>query len=91
VGRSGSTHDPCQAAVPDQQNGQTPRRKQGEGHEFAVQVLKTTSGEAGASGWVVIHESRGTTKELGFTLAVRLCHEDKAWSKELPLAEGLTF
>jgi hypothetical protein len=65
--------------------------KQGEGHEFAVQVLKTTSGEAGASGWVVIHESRGTTKELGFTLAVRLCHEDKAWSKELPLAEGLTF
>lgn len=30
----------------------------GEGYEFAVQVLKTTSGPTGASGWVVTYLGR---------------------------------
>lgn len=55
--------------------------KHGEAYEFAVQVLKTTNGEAGASGWVATYESGGTTEQLRFYLAVRLCNEDKAWSR----------
>jgi hypothetical protein len=55
--------------------------RKGEGYEFAVQVLKTTSGEAGASGWVVTYTSEGHTRKLGFTLAVRLCNENSADAK----------
>lgn len=54
--------------------------KNGEGVEFAVQVRKTTSGEAGASGWIVTYTSDGKGKSLSFPLAVKLCNT-KAWSK----------
>jgi hypothetical protein len=54
----------------------------GEGYEFAVQVLKTTSGPAGASGWVVTYTSEGKTRKFGFTLAVRLCSQKVSWSKQ---------
>jgi hypothetical protein len=60
--------------------------KSGEGYEFAVQVRKTTSGEAGASGWVVTYVSDGHTKKFGFTLAVRLCNEATA---DAPTCEAL--
>ena len=50
--------------------------KDGIGYEFAVQVQKTTSGEAGASGWVVTYTSDGKTKRVGYPIAVRLCNED---------------
>lgn len=52
----------------------------GEGFEFAVEVQKTTNGEAGASGWVVTYTSGGDTKKLGFSLAIRLCNEE-GWAK----------
>jgi hypothetical protein len=52
--------------------------KNGEGYEFAVQVQKTTSGEAGASGWVVTYTSDGKTRKLGYSIAVRLCNENSA-------------
>jgi len=55
--------------------------KNGEGYEFAVQVKKTTSGEAGASGWVVTYASDGQTKRLGYPIAVRLCNEESADAK----------
>lgn len=55
--------------------------KHGEGYEFAVQVKKTTTGEAGASGWVVTYRSDGKTKKFGFTLTVRLCNEKWADAK----------
>jgi hypothetical protein len=54
----------------------------GEGYELAVQVEKTTGGEAGASGWVVTYTTERETKKFGFPLAVRLCNEDTAWSKQ---------
>jgi hypothetical protein len=55
--------------------------KNGEGFEFAVEVLKTTDGAAGASGWVITYTSDGDTKQIEFPLATRLCKEDKAWAK----------
>jgi hypothetical protein len=55
--------------------------KDGIGYEFAVQVQKTTTGEAGASGWVVTYTSDGNTKSLAYPFAVRLCNEKKAWAK----------
>jgi hypothetical protein len=56
--------------------------KDGKGYEFAVQVLKTTSGPAGASGWLVTYISDGQTKKLAFPLAVRLCSEKVSWSRQ---------
>jgi hypothetical protein len=55
--------------------------KHGEGYEFAVQVEKTTAGEAGASGWVVAYTTDGKTKLFGFPIAVKLCNEKVSWSK----------
>jgi hypothetical protein len=55
--------------------------RNGEGFEFAVEVQKTIDGAAGASGWVVTYTSEGDTKQIEFPLAVRLCDEDKAWSR----------
>jgi hypothetical protein len=55
--------------------------KRGEGYEFAVQVQKTTAGEAGASGWVVTYKTGDETRKLGFALAVVLCNEKVSWSK----------
>jgi hypothetical protein len=53
----------------------------GIGYEFAVEVQKTTSGEAGASGWVVTYTSDGKIKRLGYPIAVRLCNENDADAK----------
>ena len=52
--------------------------KDGIGYELAVQVQKTTNGEAGASGWVVTYTSEGKTKRIGYPIAVRLCNEKSA-------------
>ena len=52
----------------------------GEGYEFAVQVEKTTAGEAGASSWVVTYKTGDETRKLGFPLAVKLCNEKVSWS-----------
>jgi hypothetical protein len=56
--------------------------KHGEGYELAVQVEKTTAGEAGASGWVVTYKTGDETKLFGFPIAVRLCNEDTSWTKK---------
>jgi hypothetical protein len=56
--------------------------KNGEGFEFAVQVKKTTNGEAGASGWVATYKSDGKTKKFGFLLSVQLCNEKSSDSKK---------
>jgi hypothetical protein len=55
--------------------------KNGQGFEFAVQVRKTITGPAGASGWVVTYTSDGKTKKFGFPIAVRLCDQNTAASK----------
>jgi len=57
--------------------------KPGSGHgvEFAVQVEKTTSREAGARAWRATYESGGQTKTFTWTLAVRLCNENSADAK----------
>jgi len=54
----------------------------GEGYELAVQVEKTTAGEAGASGWVVTYKTGDETRKFGFPLAVKLCNEKVSWSKK---------
>ena len=54
----------------------------GEGYEFAVQVEKTTAGEAGASGWVVTYKTGDQTRKLGMALAVELCNENDTRSKK---------
>lgn len=59
-----------------------PCGKHGDGYELAVQVLKTTTGEAGASGWVVTYRTEGKTKTFVFPLAVKLCNEKVSWSKQ---------
>jgi hypothetical protein len=54
--------------------------KHGEGVELAVQVRNTTSGEAGASGWVVRYTSDGKDKSLTFALTIKLCNA-QGWSR----------
>lgn len=54
----------------------------GEGYEFAVQVEKTTAGEAGASGWVVTYKTGDETRKFGFALAVVLCNERDTRAKK---------
>ena len=54
----------------------------GEGYELAVQVEKTTTGEAGASGWMVTYRTEGKTKTFVFPIAVKLCNEKVSWSKK---------
>jgi hypothetical protein len=55
--------------------------RDGIGYEFAVQVRKTSNGEAGASGWVVTYTSGGKVKRVGYPIAVRLCNEKSADAK----------
>jgi len=55
--------------------------RDGIGYEFAVQVEKTTNGEAGASGWVVTYTSDGKTKKIRYPFAVVLCNEKSADAK----------
>jgi len=55
--------------------------KDGIGYEFAVQVQKTTNGEAGASGWEVTYNSDGKTKRVVYPIAVVLCNENSADAK----------
>ena len=59
-----------------------PCGKHGAGYELAVQVEKTTRGEAGASGWAVTYTTEGKTKTFVFPIAVRLCNEKVAWAKQ---------
>jgi hypothetical protein len=61
---------------------ETPCGKHGDGYELGVQVEKTTTGEAGASGWVVTYRTEGETKTFVFPIAVRLCNEKVSWSKQ---------
>jgi hypothetical protein len=53
----------------------------GQGEEFIVQVVKTTTGEAGAHAWKAIYVSDGQTKTFTWTLTVKLCNENWADSK----------
>jgi hypothetical protein len=43
------------------------------GYELAVRLLKTTSGPAGASGWVVSYRASGRTGSLGIPFGLLLC------------------
>ena len=61
---------------------EVPCGKHGEGYELAVQVGKTTTGEAGASGWMVTYRTEGKTKTFVFPIAVKLCNEKVSWSKK---------
>ena len=52
--------------------------QEGAGYEFAVEVEKTASGEAGASGWIVTYKTGDDTRKLGYPIRVRLCNENSS-------------
>jgi hypothetical protein len=53
----------------------------GQGDEFIVQVVKTTTGEAGSHAWKATYISDGQTKTFTWTLTVKLCNENWADAK----------